>query len=176
MEHKAFVFDFDGFTRELEGILLEALETDDVSGLKSFINDNLESLKDPYEGEPLDSDYESMMESKDVETFGDFALTKYYDPQEDIGLGYEWDIADKLPENSFQNGSPILGTPLGTAPAIFDPGKMGSYFQSASLVAENLNSLNSISPENSADSAFLESAIEMLENAKVADRGLYITF
>src|SRR5579859_5274373 len=48
-----------------------ALVTGDCAGLVSFINANLDSLRDPYEGEPLGTDWEGMIETQDAHQYGD---------------------------------------------------------------------------------------------------------
>lgn len=176
MEHKAFLFDYAGFHKELEAILIGALDSKEIDALRNFILENLDNLKDPYEGEPLDSDWEEMVDPKDVHQYGDFALTLFYDPQSDIGLGYEWDILENLPDDGDFESSPVLGVPLGKNNNVFDPGKIGSYFQSPELVQSNLTKLNSIFSNSTDDSASLESAIEMLNEAKNEKKGLYVTF
>jgi hypothetical protein len=176
MEHKAFLFDHDKFQKDLEVILVEALDSNEVDALRNFIIDNLDNLKDPYEGEPLDLEWEAMIEPKDAHQYGDFALTLYYDPQADIGLGYEWDIQDSLPDDNAFESSPVLGIPLGKNSNVFDPGKMGSYFQSPNLVQTNLASLNSIYSTKPDQEEFLQPAIDMLGEAEKEKKGLYITF
>src|ERR1051326_1231389 len=96
MEHKAFLFDYDAFDGELRAILEGALLSGACGGLVSFINANLGDLRDPYEGEPLGADWETMIETQDAHQYGDFALTKYYDPTADMGLGGAWDNIQEL--------------------------------------------------------------------------------
>ncbi|MBD2740414.1 hypothetical protein [Coleofasciculus sp. FACHB-1120] len=134
MEHKAFVFDYDSFIYELSNILRNALLTNNNEKLVSFIKQNINSLKDPYEGEALNTSWETMVEPKDPHQYGDFALMKFYDPQDDIGLGamWEWENIQKIFKKECGKNSVILGTPFGSKDNYFDPGKMGSYFQSKS--------------------------------------------
>ena len=75
MEHKAFAFDWNAFQRHLAPILRDALSSDSVVGLAAFIEHHRQSLTDPYEGEPLPEDWSSLMENRDVQDHGDFALT-----------------------------------------------------------------------------------------------------
>jgi hypothetical protein len=86
MEHKAFVFDFRSFESELRPILEKALNDNESSELLRFIEANRAALKDPYEGEPLGEDWFEAAEGNDLR-WGDFALTKYYEPTDDVGLG-----------------------------------------------------------------------------------------
>lgn len=173
MEHKAFIFDDEAFERELLPILEKSLITDDCSELISFILKNRGTLTDPDEGEPLPDDWEGMLETLDPHQYGDFALTKYYDPQSDIGLGTVWQsIQELIPENG--KISPILGTIVGTWENSFDPGKIGSYFQSKQQVQTSLAVLQNFAKRN--PSAPIDESIYMLELAAQAHQGLYVTF
>lgn len=67
MEHKAFLLDEKTFQNELSPILYEALEHNNAAPLQFFIEENLEQLTDPYEGEPLDEDWETMLELRTPE-------------------------------------------------------------------------------------------------------------
>src|SRR5215468_5200920 len=155
MSHKAFVFDYEAFESQLRAILERALRTRDVGEIRAFIMANRAALRDPYEGEPLGADWEDLLERKDVDEYGDFALTRYYDPTRDIGLGDDW---HEVPERM------ILGVPLVVEGRAFDPGKQGSYFQPPALVQAHLQALG----------ADLEPVRKMLEAA--AGKGLYVTF
>jgi hypothetical protein len=172
VEQKAFVFDFATFETELRAILDRALETGRIAELARFIGENLATLKDPYEGEPLADGWEGMLESADPHQYGDFALTKYYDPRADIGLGYEWERARDVLLEHLGNDAPLLGSTVGPAGNLFDPGKMGSYFQSAALVQANLQALRRLS--DSIELAELERLRRALESA--VGKGLYVTF
>jgi len=127
MIHKAFVFEYDAFQSDLRAKLEQSLQTGDVEPLQEFIQSNRSRITDPYEGEPLADDWESLIESKDAHKYGDFALTRYYDPREDIGLGADWDRVDDLVGS--EGTAIVLGTPFGPSDNPFDPGKMGSYLQ-----------------------------------------------
>jgi len=175
MEHKAFVLDYGAFERELAPILLNALDTGAVRDLVGFINSNLERLKDPYEGDPLDADWESMIETRDPHQYGDFALTKYYDPQTDIGLGQVWESIEETLTKEVGEGQAqaiVLGRPFGPPQNYFNPGKMGSYFQSPSEVKKNLQKLESLQ-----SSARVPTAVARLKSIfDTSGKGLYVTF
>lgn len=130
MEHKAFLFDYASFERELRSQLEQALANGNVAPLESFINANLRSLRDPYEGLPLGEDWRARIESEDAHQYGDLALTKYYLPTDDIGLGLGWERVQNLIAAARLAVSPILGTIVGPQANPFDPAKLGSYFQS----------------------------------------------
>jgi hypothetical protein len=177
MEHRAFIFDFESFTEELSRILETALETGEVDALIDFIQVNLDSLKDPYEGEPLDSSWQTMMEYKDAHQYGDFALTKFYDPQSNIGLGYEWEAIQNLLNSQLNGGgNMVLGRAFGPTNNYFDPGKIGSYFQTPDQVEDNLQKLNELVKQKPQMSSQLSQLMKMLNTAAKAGKGLYITF
>jgi len=175
MDHKAFLFDSERFHEELRPTIEAALSSGDCAPLADFIRDNLEVLTDPYEGEPLTSDWGSLLETQDAHHYGDFALTKYYDPTADIGLGAAWvAFQEILADDPEIVTSPILGVTIGPDDDPFDPGKMGSYFQSPSQVAANYRHLQDLSRDSPSD--VVADAIRMLELAMQAGKGLYITF
>lgn len=175
MEHKAFIFDFDSFERELQPVLEEALLSGDAKGLIAFVNNNLGDLKDPYEGQPLEADWEAMIETADSHQYGDFALTKYYDPLEDIGLGVEWEhVQDAISSDPKLTESPILGHTVGPSDGPFDPGKMGSYFQTLDQVRQNHQYLLNLAKKGV--STDFSRPIQMLSEAENAKKGLYVTF
>jgi hypothetical protein len=135
----------------------------------------LADLTDPFEGDPLPSDWDSMLEVKDAHAYGDFALTKYYDPTADLGLGAAWEELQDLIANDLDViASPILGATIGPADSPFDPGKMGSYFQDARQVEANRDRLLALARQSSSDE--VADAVEMLTQAMRAGRGLYVTF
>jgi hypothetical protein len=157
--------------------LFRALETENVLLLLGWTRTNRSALVDPYEGKKLDVAWESTLTNKDVQEYGDFALTKYYDPVDSIGLDYDWqEIGEEL-EKAGRSESIILGTPVGPAGRLFDPGGSGSYFQSAGVVRANLESLReplrNAAPQPAQQLSMVR---DMLQVAATADRGLYITF
>lgn len=174
MEHKAFLFDFEKFSGELLPILEHAVATGDCEQLRDFILTNRVELSDPYEGEPLGDEWEAMIETRDPHQYGDFALTKYYSPTEDIGLGFTWREAQERLGGVLQQGeSPILGIPLISDGNIFDPGKMGSYFQPADVVRRNLRILEALRRDIG---EICDKPIQLLRLAADLGKGLYITF
>lgn len=169
MAHKAFVFDYSEFVRRLKDPLERALSNGDTTALVDLISSNLQSLRDPNEGTPLGPSWERGVESKDAHQYGDVALTLFYDPREDIGLGADWEALQAVLGREWkEEASPILGHTVGT----FDPGKMGAYFQSANEVRENLRKLKELAPKRPE----LAPSIVMLQKAAGASKGLYVTF
>jgi hypothetical protein len=175
MEHKAFLFDYESFDGELRALLENALLSGDSTGLVSFINANLGSLKDPYEGEPLADDWQDLIETQDAHQYGDFALTKYYDPKADTGLGADWDeVQQMIAADPLMTESPVLGSTVGPPDDPFDPGKMGAYFQTKQQVQRNYSNLTGLGVKQPAST--LNRAIQMLQGAVDAGSGLYVTF
>ncbi len=170
MEHKAFVFRYDEFERELRPLLEDALARDSVEGLVAFIKADPASFRDPYEGDPLTDNWEDLLETKDVHQYGDFALTKYYNPSADIGLGQSWVTTQELLERNLGTSAPVLGRAIEFRDRVFDPGKMGSYFQSEQDVRHNLAAVEGMAGRD------LESLAALLRKAADDGAGLYVTF
>jgi hypothetical protein len=177
MEHKAFVLDYEAFKSQLGDLLESALMTGINDELVQFIRTNITLLKDPYEGEPLDESWDDLIQVKDAHSYGDFALTKFYHPANDIGLGDDWEeIQDLLNNFSSELGKAILGRPFGPERNYFDPGKMGSYFQTSGEVQQNLSLLKDLARREPEISPALNKVIQMLQQTAEAGKGLYVTF
>jgi hypothetical protein len=177
LEHKAFVFDYKGFESNLKDILEAALVNGSTMQLSEYISQNQAYLKDPYEGEELSEDWEALIEIQDPHQYGDFALTNFYEPTEDIGLGYDWENAQEILSQRLTDISLVLGSTVGTINNYFDPGKMGAYFQSSQQAVENQDLLEtSFSQEEIESSDVLKKLSEMLQAATSEKKGLYITF
>jgi hypothetical protein len=176
MEHKAFVFDHEEFELELKEILEIALNLNEIRGLEDFITLNINYLTDPYEGERLPENWDEMLEYKDPHNYGDFALTKFYNPTEDIGLGYDWIEIEDVLSNEYGECICILGNPIGKENNYFDPGKMGSYFQSLSMVMDNKNKIDILMKNKPSYIEFLTPVVSMFDFALMSKKGLYISF
>jgi hypothetical protein len=114
MTHHAYAFDWSAFARdELHSILLDALSSGDTNGLIRYIEANRDHLKDRYEGGPLSANWQDVLENFDVHEFGDFALTRFYDPEMDRGLRNGWLAIDE--HLSEADRAVLLGTPLGSS-------------------------------------------------------------
>lgn len=172
MDHKAFAFNDDAFRSELRGLLEQALQEGQVATLRAFIEAHRAELSDPYEGAPLDDDWESQIEIKDAHQYGDFALTKYYDPTDDVGLGASWQAVDEVLTSHGLAEHILLGASL----AGFDPGKQGSYFQSPTMVRENLRRVDDLLATKPALTGQLAALRSMLDATARRGMGLYITF
>jgi len=110
----------------------------------------------------------AVLERGDAHELGDLALTKYYDPAEDQGLQEHW--------LAIEGGMPaplrpsLLGASFGPTSNYFDPGRMGSYFQTSEMAAESCERLLG-RPERE-----MESFMELLVHVIQSSRGLYVTF
>ena len=176
LQHKAFIFDSDAFAIGLGSILAQGLSTSDNSGLVEFVNDNIAKLVDPYEGRPLTEDWQNLLETPDAHQYGDFALTKFYDPAADIGLGQDWQPVMKvLSLETPRSTAIVLGQAFGPTGNYFDPGKLGSYFQSAEDVRRNLSEARSIEAYKPGIGPRLSGLLDILQQASEAGMGLYVT-
>lgn len=166
--HKAFAFDGHAFEVQLAPTLRRALAQGDPSALQAFIDTHWESLKDPCEGAPLSPAWRSQLEAGDLQELADFALTRYYDPKADFGIGEEWGgMAQGLPEAQRQA---LLGAALQEDGQTFDPGRMGSYFQDRQRAAMSLQLL-----EHANESA-LDAFKRRLQQVVGEGLGMYVTF
>jgi hypothetical protein len=177
MQHKAYAFDWRSFEQdELHGLLMQALETGDPSGLAAYIERNREWLTDPYEGDPLPESWQETLENRDVHEYGDYALTRFYDPADDRGLMYCWnDIDDALPE---EDRDLLLGLAFGPRHNRFDPGRYGSYFQTPEQVADTLAVVRGLGLSwlEEYDTEIVKRFEQLLEECIANGLGLYVTF
>jgi hypothetical protein len=170
MDHKAFLFRFSDFQRELQPLLEGSLASGDVGPLIAFIDADRGSLRDPYEGQPLPDDWQDLLETQDVHQYGDIALTKYYDPRDDNGLGVQWREIQGVLESKLGRSTAVLGRPLGAERNYFDPGKMGSYFMSEHDVSSHLRDVEQLLEP------MLQPLRDLLRKATAARTGLFVTF
>ena len=134
LEHKAFEFDWEQFSGELRSAFVWALENDDATELREFVNQYTSICKSPYDGIALPTNWAQLLENDDTQEIADFALTKYYDPSEGKGLGQRWLQLERSMSNACRQA--LLGRPIDT----FDPGRLGSYFQSPADVLQSIRS------------------------------------
>lgn len=169
MSHKAFAFDWKAFENdELYTLLVQALESNEVLSLIRYIKNHRTELRDPYEGEPLEQTWQEMLENHDVNEYGDFALTRFYDPAADLGVAEAWmEIDDLLSE--VDRGA-LLGFPIRSVNRVFDPGRMGSYFQTPDQVSKSLRIVNKLAIEA------IQPFQELLVGCSQSGLGLYVTF
>lgn len=168
MSHKAFLFDWKEFQQELAPLLASSLKRNDPVELVAFANDYLDELKDPYEGEPIAENWLEQMENGDIQEVADFVLTKYYDPTSDAGLGDLWLQIDGQLEAPVR--AALLGEPFGPLQQPFDPGRMGTYFQTPEACEWSLEILRSCNRDEFAE------FIGLLERGIRGGSGIYVTF
>lgn len=168
MSHQAFAFDWNAFELNFGRILLTALKTDSGAELAEFIQQERVWLTDPYNGDPLPENWRALLETGDVQELADFALTRYYSVRDDHGVGGSWlALHDSLTEGQSQA---LLGAPFGHRDRLFDPGRLGSYFQSPVMACESLAALAGLAVEE-------VGPFRELLTACVARRlGVYVTF
>lgn len=175
MEHKAFLFDYDAFASELAPVLQAALQSDDCEDLVAFVDTHLPHLRHPNEYHTLGEDWRNDLSEVDVQAIGDLALTKYYDPRQDFGLGEAWDdLWDFLEAYSLQEV--MLGKTFGSGGVMFCPGSIGSYFQSPDHITENLKILEELYQDNLEIEDELDEIGNLFQRAARARKGLYVTF
>jgi hypothetical protein len=168
MEHKAFAFDWPRFEFDLHPLLVEALTNNDATRLEAYIDQHLAVLTDPYEGKPLSANWREALQNRDVQEYGDYALTRFYDPADCRGIGHEWDrLSRELPKPA---ATAMLGFPVGPPERPFDPGREGSYFQSPRRVRESLAALKLHARVE------LSLYLELLQWCAAEGRGVYVTF
>ncbi len=168
MSHKAYAFDWHSFDCDLHRILIEALETNNSTDLEKYVDQNLNHVVDPYEGEPLTPNWRDSLGTPDIHEYGDYALTHFYDPIDDWGIGDEW-LGLGLEFLESMEGA-VLGFSVGPPNNLFDPGKYGSFFQTPEQVRESLSLLKPIQrPE-------LASFLKLLKSCVRKRCGVYVTF
>ncbi len=172
MTHRAYAFAYSAFREELAPVLERALTTNDGAELSAFIDAQLDALCDPYEGEPLARDWRELLDSGDVQELGDFALTKYYDGDLDMGLDEDYRaISDEL-KKAGVGDQLLLGGTLGG----FDPGRQGAYFQSEGDVQAALRALQELVTATPELAEPLAPLLGLFGQAARSAKGLYVTF
>lgn len=131
MEHKAFLFNTEQFNKQLRPIILAAGNNNDLTLLHDYITENIGKVRSTYSGELLENDWENELELGNIQELADFSLTCLYDPEDDLGLSYSWDILMevlKTLSSKLDAEYCILGRPLETDTFRLDPGGMGMGF------------------------------------------------
>lgn len=179
MIYKANIFDYDSFQREFAPQLYSVLETNDSSLLIEFIEDNREMLKSPL-GQSLDSSWQSLELNWTVQDYGNLAITKYYDPLVGNLLLPQWQPIDEFLHAKLGEDTTILfGEPFGPEENIFDPGTMGTYFQSPDEVltsSEILNELANRNPKLLRQLDSFDEVVALFQSAALGKMGLYVRF
>jgi hypothetical protein len=163
-DHKAFAFDWVAFSNEMLPWLSGTLAIGDRNKLMAFVDANVPICRNPYDGEPLASSWREMLEAGDIQEIADFALTKYYNPTDNHGLGDSWAEFDEGLAADFRVA--LLGSPIPN----FDPGRQGSYFVTPSDASKYAQVLRQ-SPIDS-----IKDYGGFLNNASIQGLGAYVTF
>jgi len=174
MLHKAYALAWTAFEEDLLPLLERALRSGRTDELVAFIDDHRAELADLATAYPLGADWRSNVDLADVQQLGDVALTRYYDLRQDRGLCHAWlKVHSALPPPV---QAALLGEPIG-GKTLFDPGKMGSYFQSAEQVRESLTLLREAEPLPAGEyRADFDRFRALLEECGERGHGVYITF
>ena len=160
--HQAFVFDEAAFRRELAPLLDRQAD----AALESFINDHRARLRDPETGAALELSWRQEPENEGFARRAALALTAFYDPTANIGLGSSaqkcrFALMDLYPEGRVFVGGGSLGVPEG-------------HFQSAGYVAESVVILERLQAEHRQKADVIDPVLTMLQAALHTGRGLYI--
>lgn len=162
MEHKSFLFDTKGFELELCDTVIASGENDELRLLKQYIVNNIGKIRSPYTGEFLDDDWEDELELGNVQELADFALTKFYSPEEEFGLSYSWDSLLEALKQLLTTINPeywVLGYPVESEKFRLDPGGMGTGIvrvEDVPIIFRNLIELRS---------QFIESEFSEMDNS-----------
>ncbi|MET3028334.1 hypothetical protein ABXT06_16765 [Flavobacterium sp. UW10123] len=189
MEHKSFLFNTSVFTKELSEIILTAAGTENETLLISFINENLDNLKSPYSGQKLTNEWHEELETEDIQELADFAITKYYNPNQELGLSFLWESLLELFDDldlKYNCEYYILGKSLNYKNFILDPGKMGLGFVNSEHITDIHRELISLKEEfadiceaENFDEKIInayEDLIMIYQEAKESNCGLLMTF
>ncbi|MCX6368834.1 MAG: hypothetical protein NTX57_19300 [Armatimonadetes bacterium] len=160
--HKAFVFDEAAFRRDLAPIL----DRHDDTALEHFISDHRAQLRNPRNGVHIESDWRDDAAFDGFGRRATLALTAYYDPTANIGLGSaaskcRFGLIDLYPESRVFVGGGALGVPDG-------------YFQSASYVAESVAILENLRAQLPLKAEIIDPVLIMLHAATAENKGLYL--
>jgi len=162
IKHRAFVFDEQGYRRELAPLLVRK----DPVALTGFIEAHWARLRDPRTGTPLQSNGRVVLEESGPFNEAALALTAFYNPGADIGLGsaaqsLRFALIDLYPEGRvFVQGGQLEA--------------VGGYYQSAEYVAESVAILEALREEYPRKLEIIDPVLTMLKTAAAASQGLYI--
>jgi hypothetical protein len=168
MSHKAYVFDYAAFQGELAPLLLTALKRNEDRDLIEFIQADWRRHTLPWDASPLVEEWQDGLGNGGVQLVADIALTRFYDADDDFGIGAHWHaLQDRLPPHSQRW---LLGEPFGPPERLFDAGAQGSYLQSPDFTRDACRHL---APYREPHMRVYQAG---LEKASGLGRGLYVTF
>jgi hypothetical protein len=140
IDHKAYLFRYDEFRKELADVLYQALQTEIAHPLRAFVSRYHSSMTDLATAKSLGEDWEEKWgHEADVQCYADLALTRYYDLTGSLGLSYGF-IAlaaylRSLPTFAQYTDCLIGGRLFGPKGKRLDPGQMGTGLLSPEEVA-----------------------------------------
>ena len=168
MSHKAFGFRHRDFTLELLPIL-ESPSMGRSQRLLAYARAHSDAIREPDTGESVDVEE---LDTSDQDFIVEVCLTRFYDPNADVGLGDAYlDVDRRLRSLAPQAAGLLAGPPLLINGVPFDPGKMGTFLLDEDALArqeEVLRSLPTTLP-------FGDTLARMLKEGTTAG-GLLITF
>jgi hypothetical protein len=163
-DHKAYEFDWQAFSAEMLPWLSGVLAANDSKRLTAFVDANIVACRSPYDEQHLSRSWQEMLEVGDAQEIADFALTKYYNPALDHGVGDVWaEMEDELPAS-------LKIALLGQSIPHFDPGRQGSYFSTPSDAEKNATLLTHMEVQA------LSEYGNFLARASGNGFGVYVTF
>ena len=171
MEHKAFGFRWNSFREALLPRFYLYLEGR-VDEVADFARAEAGDLFDPYEGMPLRVEQVNEALVRGEHDFiAEAALTAFYAPSEDVGVGYEYlDVHSRLEALGANYAGLLHGSTLSHAGKLFDPGKMGTFFCDLDEAESKSRLVSTIQDAN------LRRLLEPMAEAGLAAGGLFITF
>jgi hypothetical protein len=142
ISHKAWLFDHAAFEAELALVLRMALQTDEPEALAAFLDRHHAALTDLETEEALPADWATGREEADVQALADLALTKFYTPSDERGLGEGFDALHAylgaVPGMRPLRAALICGKLFGPKGRRLDPGCMGTGLLSPAEVTSLL--------------------------------------
>jgi hypothetical protein len=174
-DHTAFAFDEGAFRRELAPLLDRALESGETSALDAFIDDHRAALADPSTGEPLSEDWRTALSGTGVQRLAAVALTSYYDPGRDIGLGAGWQtVRAALTSLAAPARAFVTGGVFGPTDRPLRPDGRTAYLQSAEYVRQSVAVLEEARTHFRAHADQIDPTLNMLRTAAAVERGLLV--
>ncbi len=147
ISHKAYLFDYSSFERELSHTLYRALDENNFRGLVEFINADISRFTDPADEQPLNPGWVGERELN-VQWCADIALSAYHDWTDIHGLGHGYDALDaylRIVPAIGKDADLFLGGSLFGPPGKrLDPGCMGTGLLSAKQTANISHRLESM--------------------------------
>jgi hypothetical protein len=176
MTYHGFLFDYNAFERELKPLLEKALKSGKTAALEKFIDKHHASLTSVMTGEKLTASWREEFEEATATEYGEVALSKYFDEEEDNLVMGKWHRFVAAFEKVGGEEGIALGETIGPADKPFDPTSQGCYFQSPKQVEENLKALGLWHEVEGPLPKELKELREMFQTIHKEGKGLYVKF